>query len=116
MPLLVSAKYINMTDKPASVVNINNTVQMRCETDSANPTAQIIWNLSGAYLSNSIEYRITAWTQQGDFNAKKTISTLTYTATKQHRGKVFKCFINDIHGYSQTTTIQLPGKYKLEYC
>ena len=113
MHSLVSAKYINMTHKPASVVNFNSTVQMRCESDSAKPTAQIIWSMSGAVINNSDEYRITVLTQEGDFNAKKAISTLTYTVTKQHRGKVFKCYISEHTNVYSQTTVQLPGKYKI---
>ena len=104
-----------MTDKPASVVNINNTVVMRCESDIAIPTAQIVWIISGAVVNNSDEYSITVSEKHGDFTAKKAISTLTYTATKQHRGKVFKCYISGRTNVYSQTTIQLPGKHKTEY-
>jgi len=104
-----------MTEKPAPVVKINSDVLMRCQSDEAIPTAQIIWSISGVVINNSDDYRISAWTQQGDFNAKKAISTLTYTATKQHRGKVFKCYISGYTHVYSSTTIQLPGKYKMQY-
>ena len=115
MQLLVSAKHINMTEKPVSVVNIPSAVVLRCESDSAIPTAQIIWSISGAVISNSNAYSITVLTKQEDYNATKAISTLTFTATKQHRGKVFKCYIDGHTDVYSQTTIQLSGKYKLKY-
>jgi len=116
MDLLVSARYINMTEKPTSVVKINNTVVMRCESESANPTPQIIWSISGAVINNnSDEYRITSSEQQGDLNAKKAISTLIYTATEQHREQIFKCYTSGHTSVYSQTRVQLPGKYKMEY-
>ena len=100
-----------MTEKPAPVVKINSDVLMRCQSDEAIPTAQIIWSISGVVINNSDDYRISAWTQQGDFNAKKAISTLTYMATLQHKGEMVKCYISGQTDIYSQTTIQLGGKY-----
>ena len=74
---------------PSSPVAMGSRVSLTCKTDSANPPAQIWWRRNNENISDG--YMMTSSIAAGEFYAMYTISTLSFTASEQHRGNIFEC-------------------------
>ena len=71
---------------PTSPVSPGTPVSIVCETDSANPTADITWRRSSVNIEADDTFTITTSQRDGEYNAKLRISTLSFTATQELAG------------------------------
>ena len=84
-------------------------IEATCETDSANPPAHIQWSIDTAVVKNSDQYRIESTAQVGNYNAKRSLSLISFNVSKQINGSVFiiECGIVGQSLVSRATVIVL---------
>ena len=81
-----------MPTNPSGLVNDGDTATIVCETDEANPTADVTWSVDGEEL-DGISETVTDTEITRSYNANRRTSTLLIVAGKQHHNKVYKCSI-----------------------
>ena len=81
-----------MTTNPSGLVNDGETATIVCETDEANPTADVTWSVDRGEL-DGVSETVTDMDITGSYNANRRRSTLLIVAGKQHHNKVYKCSI-----------------------
>ena len=72
----VPPKELKMTTTPPHTVVTGTSINATCETDSANPSANIRWSLNSTSLQNGIAYKILSTEKEGNNNAKVTSSSI----------------------------------------
>ena len=108
----VNASSISKTKSPSNALSLDSPVEFTCETDSANPTAQIEWRVGEEQTVNNRLYEVTTQEVEGYFNAYKRRSTLKFTAKEYHNGVSVHCSISDQMHISEMSVLWVSCKYK----
>ncbi|XP_064649228.1 uncharacterized protein LOC135501218 isoform X3 [Lineus longissimus] len=105
---------ITMTQKPPTSINEGKSFNIVCETDSANPVANIQFHRKRTEGNwEQLTSGITSEVRAAEFNGKIRKSTLTVTANRLDTKAVFKCEVKDgSFQVEQTATVNV--LYKAE--
>ena len=77
-----------MSISPDGPVSEDTQVTLTCTTDEANPTAVVQWTKNGASISAT-----SVTTASGQYQTRKTISTLKVRAQRALNGAVYRCSV-----------------------
>ena len=80
----------DIKQSPPGSVAAGSQKLLTCTTDSANPAPEITWvRWDGQPVTGKVETS----NPGGQYNAKKTISTITIVTTKDHNGNDYACVV-----------------------
>ena len=112
-PVVVFARSIDLTQPfppPTLPVSPGSIVNVTCETDSANPTADITWKRNSVVIVQDDTFTITMAEREGEYNANHIISALSFIATQEHHGQRFSCEVTGHSDMTASSTLTLKGK------
>ncbi|XP_064648865.1 basement membrane-specific heparan sulfate proteoglycan core protein-like isoform X2 [Lineus longissimus] len=100
---------ITMTQKPLTSINEGKSFNIVCETDSANPVANITFHRKRTNGTlEQLTSGITSEVRAAEYNGRIRKSTLTVTANRSDPQAVFKCEVKEgSFQMEQTTTVNV---------
>ena len=98
---------------PVSAIEPGTPLSLVCETNSANPTPVITWWRSSERVLDLTSYTITSEEEDGEFNAQRTKSQISFLATQEDSGLTFECRAD---GQSQQATFEIKSKLYKQHC
>ena len=116
---VVAAKSVTMAQRfppNTSPVSPGSHVSIVCETDSANPTADITWKRNSVEIEANDTFTITAVERIGEYSAMRRVSTLSFIAAREHGGREFDCIVpnSNLPLLSKGSTLILKSKFILQ--
>ena len=93
-----------VTSGKGSPVSVNSDVTLTCKTSSSsNPPVSLGWTRDGSTVTDGV----TRGTEDGDHNAKVSMSQLRFRAQKQNNGNVYVCRVTTMTHLNDQTTLNI---------